>query len=284
MQSKYKSYVLYSTLLVCFLVLSPAFSETIILKNGQILSGKVLDQNLKDVVLQEEDGTKKSIPSYLIRKITYKSKKEVEEELLKEKLKNAKTNLEKNSDVTPIIIEKPDVEIIPSRTAILLYSAILPGLGQYKEGRRRASYYWFGSLAALTIASAALYEDAAFKRKTYEKTSMEFANNTFIFSSLGILNSSNQNVYNLLESRNISEDRTSMLSAANLVNSVSSVFLAFYVANLLDAYLFYPTEKQSISIKVIPELMPRTFSQSSIAHTDSVSRIPNIQVQWEYRF
>ncbi len=114
-------------MLVCFLVLSPAFSETILLKNGQILTGKILDQNLKDVVLQEEDGTKKSIPSYLIRKITFKTKKEVEEELVKEKLKKAKTNLEKNSDVTPIIIEKPEVEIIPSRTRILLYSAILPG-------------------------------------------------------------------------------------------------------------------------------------------------------------
>ncbi|TGL57847.1 hypothetical protein EHQ58_10560 [Leptospira ognonensis] len=284
MKSKYKSFVLYSTMLVCFLVLSPAFSETILLKNGQILSGKILDQNLKDIVLQEEDGTKKSIPSYLIRKITFKTKKEVEEELVKEKLKKAKTNLEKNSDVTPIIIEKPDVEIIPSRTRILLYSAILPGLGQYKEGRRRASYYWFGSLAALTVASAALYEDAASKRRTYEKTSMEFGNNTFIFSNLGILNSSNQDVYNLLESRNISNDRKAMLSAANLVNSASSLFLAFYLANLLDAYLFYPTDKQSISIKVIPELMPMTFSQAPIIQTNSVSRIPYIQVQWEYRF
>ncbi|MCZ8239530.1 MAG: DUF5683 domain-containing protein [Leptospiraceae bacterium] len=284
MKSKNKSFVLYSTFLVCFLVLSPAFSETILLKNGQILSGKILDQNQKDVVLQEEDGTKKSIPSYFIRKITFKTKKEVKEELVKEKLKNARTNLEKNSDVTPLIMEKSDVEIIPSRTRILLYSAILPGLGQHKEGRRRASYYWFGSLAALTIASAALYDDAASKRRTYEKTSMEFVNNTFILSNLGILNSSNQNVYNLLESRNISDGRTSMLSAVDLVNSVSSLILAFYLANLLDAYLFYPTEKQSISIKVIPELIPRTFSQAPMVQTDFVSRIPYIQVQWDYRF
>ncbi|MDX1959547.1 MAG: hypothetical protein SFU98_13295 [Leptospiraceae bacterium] len=281
MKSKYKSIILYSPFLICFLILSPLFSEAVLLKDGKIVSGKILNKTEEGIIIVE-DGIKKTIPSSLIRKITFKSRKELEEELEKGKSKKGNTNPETNLEEKNNSVQQ--IESIPSRTKILFYSALFPGLGQYKEGRKKASYYWFGGFATFLIATSVLYEEGISQRRIYEKSSSEFVNNALIFNSLGVLNSSNLNLYYLLETRNIGNERASMLSSANLVNSVSSLFLTFYLVNILDSYLFYPTEKKSISIKLIPELIPAASSQDSMAQTNFLSRHPYIQVQWEYRF
>ena len=149
--------------IIFFIIMSgfPVFSETIILKNREIIAGKVVSQDKNRLVLKLANGMTRVLQKKQISKITYKSLEVVKQELKTEE-KKSESALE--AEKKQAIIEKPDENSGPvpamlteSQTVIpevlveskispnkaFLYSALLPGPGQYKQNRKKISaWHW----------------------------------------------------------------------------------------------------------------------------------------------
>lgn len=251
-------------IILLFLLSTSLVAETVILKSGKIIKGKVINQNVK-LVEVKVDGKVQTIDKTLILKVVYRdlnqeqadkikkeeelklaekqkkeelAKKILEEEKLKEaerlkKEKEEKEKLAKNKEALP--------QQKLSRSQILWRSAVLPGWGQIKDGRNEG--YILGS--GFFISALAWY-----------KTNKEMKSAVKDYGNL-------QNPYKTLISPTFPASPTAAainsLPFERQQNAIDRhyregrnfaiISLLFYGFNLFDAWYFYkgnsPTGKSS---------------------------------------
>lgn len=150
------------------------FSDSIILKNGTFQKGKIIGQTSEQISLQTTEGKVVEIPKNRIIKVVFRDvtneealqiKKEEEEKFSKLKDSEEKNRLEqeeklqKERELNEALEKKKQEEELQNskdtipRSSVLWRSAVLPGWGQYVQGRKwQGLTYSFLTIAGLGVA------------------------------------------------------------------------------------------------------------------------------------
>jgi len=187
------------------------FAETIVLRKGGTVTGKIITQSRKTVRISTSTGTR-SIAKSDIKRIIYgpskdelKKRKEAEarrkkarEERkkklkeLREKRKKEREELEKKKDdekerkrlnelrrlqEEQLKKEKERKSLEPEEPSLAVavgYSMLLPGAGQLYQGRGAAGGSYMGGFFTLALGAAAAIYDYRWSRTQYKKAAWTF--------------------------------------------------------------------------------------------------------------
>ncbi|MCE9500878.1 MAG: hypothetical protein K8R21_10330 [Leptospira sp.] len=235
----------YCFLFLVFLFTSPLFSETVLLRSGEILRGNVVEQSAKSLRLKLENGNEKVIDKDRILKVVYKSMSDLEaEKLHREELKIAKereaaTAREKEeqaakkkseSDVRVATEERKRGPI--SKWGIVARSAILPGWGHWKAGERKKGIIYSSLFLGSGLISFFLSNTARHSQKEYD--SLIIASNILSnqFRQTGLSSFAD---FSLSQKLSHSEKEAKQ-NAANFQYSLGIVAIV-YIGQLVHAYL-----------------------------------------------
>lgn len=244
-------------------------ADTIVLRNGQILSATVIDQKQNEVTIKLPDGERIIYQKNEIIKISYKSVKEVREEISQEvkEVQAVYEPKEKNVAFSELVIEKETSEI--SRSHTFLYSALLPGLGQFRQKRQKSACFWFGSLAVMTVATIHYRNDYTSKREIYDQS----VRDSFLYPYAVTVNSpvtSQESGWLLAAYQNkLLSTQKNMRRASVNADSATGLLLAFYLSNLTDVIVFHPARNQTISLGM---------------NEPAYNEIKGVQFAWKYHF
>ncbi|MCE9499346.1 MAG: hypothetical protein K8R21_02410 [Leptospira sp.] len=201
-----------------FSIGSLSAAETVILKNGTVFKGQVLDQNKEGVKVKTEDGRSIEISKFQILKIIYrevsseqmKSIKAAEEKRLKdlerlaqEKEKAgeakrheieseiAKAEEEKNKQEEEeriAFLKSKGIDTGPkTRFGAILRSVILPGWGQFYQGRNVAGVGFFGTFLAGAGYAAYQQQEYLARVNDYHYANEKFNYNYFFQKTINLV-------------------------------------------------------------------------------------------------
>ncbi|MCB1322970.1 MAG: hypothetical protein KDK34_22125 [Leptospiraceae bacterium] len=276
-------------ILLLLLVLSASTlqAETLILKSGQQVEGRILSQTRTEVRIRTANGVQ-VISKTDIRRILYNDQQIQEEARRQEELRRqqeeerrrqeeearrqaeetqrqeeeaqrqaeearrqaeeeARRRAEENANVEQD--QEPKVTVWNS----LLRSAILPGWGQIHSGRSGSGWMIMGGF--LGAAGLSLYLDDQYylARRNYENDANEFFyTSPLLISSLGqaISDTSQFIPIGVYIIDKTSTSRQKMEQAGRYANGMRSALLALYVWNLLDVVLFYPDQNSTVGLEI----------------------------------
>lgn len=160
---KIKNIIKRQSVMIAFftIISSPLISHTLIMKDGDIIVGKIKNQNKTEVVI-DVDGVLKTYPKTLIKQIEFIDRKPVKKKIV--------PKVEPKKETSP----KPPAEL--NMTGIMWRSAVVPGWGHYKIGEKySAAGYLTLSIASLGY-SYSQRQQAKEKEKAYQsQTLVNFA-------------------------------------------------------------------------------------------------------------
>jgi len=258
-KTAYMNYFSSFILLLSVFYANNLFSETILLKNGNIITAKVIEQNSKEITIKADDGKVQKFSKNAILKVIYKNIdakeaqriKQEEEQKLLDKNKSA-TDKKLAEDALKKKQEEEDQkkqQATPySRTQLVLRSMVLPGWGQYKENRTVPAIV-YPSILAISIFGA--YE----KNREYRNAARDFNNLNSPYyvptpSSAILLNPASAYIYNLsFEAQREAVDRHRKMRNSYLLGA-----LLIYLLNIADTAYFY--DSGSVSRGLIFDYTP----------------------------
>ncbi len=143
----------------------------------------------------------------------------------------------------------------PYRMEALLRSLILPGWGQYYQGRSGAAFGIGGAFFASAAGMSYYDRIYASRRNDYETSANQF----FLTSPL-FLSSAGFSISSPLQlaplgfgiAQNTSAARVRMEDAARWSNNFRTLLVGLYVWNLADVLIFHPSADQEVGVSVRP--------------------------------
>lgn len=199
----------------------PVFGESILLRNGGTIKGKVTNQDQTKITLEKSDGTTVSVLKTEILKVVYKDNISKEEENKLRKAEEEKERAKKEKDLADaqskaeaerLAKEKADAQKLEeekkkeedrlakeakekqnlvsgsslSRTEAVLSSMVLPGFGQYKQKRKFAAILYptlFLGSAFLTYQKYRMYQNSL---NDYNNLSNPYSDTGLLKAALGV--------------------------------------------------------------------------------------------------
>ncbi len=162
-------------------------------------------------------------------------------------------------DLEPLPV--PPVDTGPSRLSAFIRSAILPGWGQYYQGRDKAAI-GYGSATFLAVAVATAAGSDAVAASTKYKNSAHLAAFSVYFigdgagqfnldptPSLGIFGGLSAMDFYLGNQRNSAS--AANISARNSYYALGTLAASIYIANLVDVLLFHPEKSEVDTLTTI---------------------------------
>jgi len=222
-------------------------ADTVILRSGEVVTGTIVGQNREIVRIRTEDRVR-VISKAEIRRLTF-SKDE------------ATTRPEPRPEPQPQPEDKPEqseepvaqeaVEAIEEALepeagetvdvwGALWRSALLPGWGQFAQGRATAGWIYAGSFFAGGIATGALFGEASSATAAYESE----ATVLFVAGAPAAGGIGGPFQILTLQNRNAALDRANR--ANRNANAAAGILGAIYLFNLADVVLFHPTPNTSV--------------------------------------
>jgi hypothetical protein len=181
------------TVIGILLLTSELLAETVILKNKQVFKGKVTSQNELQLSLTTNNGKAITFEKRNILKVVYKdlSEQEVKKIILEEEKKIDPKEKKPKDEVKdpknePTKDTKVEAKEVPNKWNIVWRSALVPGWGQWKAGRKAQ-----GVLAFFIVAGAAGY--VVSQRDIAHSAEAEYKSKSTIFGlgSLSTVTSTN---------------------------------------------------------------------------------------------
>lgn len=224
-------------LFVFCISLNSLFSETVILIHEEVIRGKVNSQDAISLKMTDEKGKERVFPKTEILKVIYRDvtdKAELDKIIKEEKEKKG---------IKTTKFEKRD------KKQIIWRSALLPGWGQWKAGKKKYTYITVGAflLAGAYVSgrrSAAISEQAS-----YDQTSLGIGILTFnnIQNSSG--QAQNQILLNVLINQSLFTPVET--SIANYNNSLA-IFGIIYLAQLTHSYYIGKAWEKEAQTTMLP--------------------------------
>jgi hypothetical protein len=129
-------------------------------------------------------------------------------------------------------------------------SALLPGWGQYYQGRTQAAYIYGGSFLALAGTTGILYREFEVQRTQYNDAATDFINysplvvNYDSAAALGLVT--------ILSLNKLEATRTQADQLATYANVGATLTLALYAWNLTDLWLYEPGKGMLTTVSPTP--------------------------------
>ena len=264
-------------------------AETIILKNGTRVTGKIVGQSRTAVTITS-NGRRRVIQKSDIRRISYETgnnqaaeaerrrraeaerKRKAEEEARKAEEEAARKAEEDAAKEAAEAAEANAAEIAseerrrereareaaykaagPHRLDAFLRSMILPGWGQHYQGRTSAAYGLGGAFAAGLATSFYFTQQHEIARSNYQaKADTFFFTSPLVLSSLGSSISSPTTLapLGLVLADDTANARQQMEDAGRIANNARTLLLASYLWNLTDVLVFHPSKNESLGLSV----------------------------------
>lgn len=229
-----------------FFFLTNIYSETILLKNGNVIKAKVIEQTSKEITIKTPDGKVQKFSKFSILKVIYKDIDSIEAQKIK--LEEEKKLAEKNKaaeekKLAEEALKKPKktTETKPTekgktRMGVVWRSMLIPGWGQHEENRKIPSII-YPSVIALSLFGA--YE----KNREYRNSVRDFNNLGSPYfvpppSSATLLNPISAYIYN----KSFENQRDAVENHKNTRNTYLMGALLVYLINIADAAYFYKDE------------------------------------------
>ena len=238
-------------LITCLLlvIVCPFFAptlraDTLLMKDGGRISGKITYQSEAIVRIRNQDGSR-TIDKAEIERIEYgpydpeaeeqeaRRVEELEKEL--EELKNEKEKLEAERNQLAAAQERYQANAAKTNeryNSAIWRSFIYPGWGQYHRGEETKGQIFMYGAGALLFLWYGANQDCIEKRDVYNQS----ATNALLFASTGNAGAIFTG-YFLANS-----DREAWNAAAQDATMFFSFYVALYVANIVDIYFFDTTE------------------------------------------
>jgi hypothetical protein len=220
---------------------SRLFADTVILKNRTVYKGKVISQNEQGLVFKTREGQEISFQKKAILKVLYKDLNEVEvkkviqeeEKVLEVPAKKVeKEIIPEKKEVVEEVPKPPELQEIEKRHwfQITWRSALLPGWGQYKAGRKwEAGLVFVTSLVAVNLAIQGVFNfqsaESDYKRKSL-LTPVLFNDPQSLETNLVFSFVYNSNIYSSFQSEvTNSNNQIGLLGLAYLLQLFHSVYV-----------------------------------------------------------
>ena len=236
-------YFFESFVFIYFVFSLSIFSETVILKNGNIIKAKVVNQNPKEITIKKENGSTQNYSKNSILKIVYKDidaneAKNIKEEEERKILEKNKKLTDKKISEEPIITEKESKkeQTQYSRRNIIFSSMVLPGWGQYKENRNIFAIVYPSVIGVLLFGA---YQ----KNREYRNASNDYNSlNSPYFSqapsSATFLNPGTAYIY----SHSFDSQKEAVENHQKERNMYLFSAILVYLINIVDAGYFYKND------------------------------------------
>lgn len=238
--------------LFLFLTLTiPIFAESVVMRNGKVIKGKVLTQNSKTITIRTSDGQSQTIYKTKIFKVLYQdieeheAKKLIAEDNQKQKKedipKKEITKEEPKKEEPTLLPKKPteekEIQTIShrenrSRWSIVWRSAVLPGWGQYKADQKLWAYTEGGLFWASVIGAGLSYEQASLAKHHYH-SQVRRMDLEFLFFPNFI---SNPTLSDLYYSQREKANYHALQGSNSAAKVSAGVVGIFYLANLVHSY------------------------------------------------
>lgn len=276
--------------LIFIVLLLPAslLAETVFLKNGSRVVGKIVGQSRTTVTISS-NGRRRVIKKVDIRRISYDTgnnqaaeaerrrrqaeaerKRKAEEAARKAEEEAARKAAEReaadkiaeqeaaNKAAEERRREQEAREAAyksggPYRLDAFLRSMVLPGWGQYYQGRTGAAYSLGGAFAAGLGASYYFTRQHTIARSDYQaKADTFFYTSPLVLSALGSSISSPTTLapLGLVLADDTANARKRMENAGRIANNARGALLAIYLWNLTDVLIFHPSKNESLGLSV----------------------------------
>ncbi|MBM9575525.1 hypothetical protein JWG45_00010 [Leptospira sp. 201903070] len=296
---------------LCFFPWS-LMGESIILKDGTILKGRVVSQNAQTVVIQTEDGKKQEFSKIRILKIVYKDvsqaealkiqkeeeaklaekeqkkkeqedKKKIEEELSKKNKEETEKQNKAEAEAKLAEANQKEKERLAriqqkglAPWSVAWRSAVLPGWGQWTDERKKPAIVY----SALFFSSLFLVyrQNQIYKNSVKDLNHINNPYETFIppptFSDPVAL---------YIYSQPFEEQRDRVNENYHKLQLSITFAVLVYAVNIFDAYFFHPRFGKSVSNHLILDYNPMARLDSTYT---SNSAFLGIETFWKfgYRF
>ncbi|MCB1173420.1 MAG: hypothetical protein KDK39_07645 [Leptospiraceae bacterium] len=270
-------------------IAAPLWADTLYLKNGSQLNGTIVGQSRTVVRIRVGDQVQ-VIAKTEIRRIVFQresdndaaQKRKAEEERRRkaaeakaaeeEKRRAAEEEKRRAQEATVAEEEQRRAEEAkkaaerrrqealrreqernqgPTTAGAFVRSLILPGWGQYYQGRTSDAYL-IGGIFAISAGSA-VYLDQRYQaadRSYRGDVELFLIGSPFWLSWYGttIIDTSPFVLGGLLQMQTINQSRSEMQAAARRVNGTRALVLGVYAWNLVDVILWQPNQNQALSI------------------------------------
>lgn len=274
--------------LCLFLLPAMLFAETIFLKSGGRVSGKIVGQSRTTVTIRS-GGNTRVVQKSDIRRISYDNKNGAAEEAARRKreeaarkkaeeaARKAEEETRKTEEASAVQAEearkkaeeesKNRAEELrkkeeayraagPHRMDAFLRSMVLPGWGQHYQGRKNAAYGLGGGFLAGLGISYYFEQRYNIARGAYKDKADEFfITSPLVLSSLGSSISSPTTLapLGIVLALDTSAARQRMEDAGRWANNTRTLLLGLYLWNLVDVLVFHPSQTESVGVSIGPE-------------------------------
>ncbi len=286
--------------------------ESLILKDGTILKGRVTSQNAQTVVIQTEDGRKLEFSKIRILKIVYKDvtqaealkiqkeeeaklaekeqkkkdqedKKKAEEELAKKNKEETDKQNRIDKEAKLADANQKEKERLAriqqkglSPWSVTWRSAVLPGWGQWTDERKSSAIVY----SSLFISSLYLVyrENQIYKNSVKDLNHINNPYETFIPPP-----SFSDPVALYIYSKPFEEQRDRVNQNYHKLQLSIAFSVLIYTVNVFDAYFFHPRFGKTMANHLILDYNPLARMDSS---STSISGSPMTEALWKfgYRF
>lgn len=258
--------------LLIFLFSAALFADTVYMKNGKVYNGKIVGQSRKKIRIKI-GGTTRVFEKKTIKRVIYsksaeelkkntEAKRKAEEERKRNEARadrdkkdaEEKRRLEAER-LRKIKLEKQhkiDIALGPTWHGALLRSLLVPGWGQYYQGRQSMAYIIGGAFWATATASVYMDSQYQLSRATYEDNATQFLLTSPLFlSSFGVTipDTSVFLLPGLMQTQNIIDSRQKMEDNARYANFLRFAAGALYIWNIADVILYHPSQNQSLHMR-----------------------------------
>ncbi|MBP7279983.1 MAG: hypothetical protein KBA66_00300 [Leptospiraceae bacterium] len=219
------------------------FSETIILRNGNVKKGRIVSQDKLSLVFEEKEGAEQEVFSKKeILKVSYKDLTQAEiNQILKESGGPELVNVSPGSPVADPIGGRKSI----TRGKAFLRSTALPGWGQMYQNRQIAGTAYF--LFFLGGIGFAAHQYKEFKS---ENRDYDFRSNNYFFA-LAFQDSNAQYLARIeMQSQKAQMDR-----ALHRAEIAAGVLAGVYLLNLFDVVIFHPKDNLSLRASAYTDQM-----------------------------
>ncbi|WP_061235029.1 LA_0442/LA_0875 N-terminal domain-containing protein [Leptospira weilii] len=168
--------------LIVILFMLPSFSlwsaETILLKDGASIKGKVTGQNEKIITIRMENGSVQTLSKNGVLKVIYKDVSEEEAKRIRKeeeaKIRESKSTGDKKKIKKDTILSKSEIRNFRTRSRwdLIWRSAVLPGWGHYKINHKKIGIFYgalFWGGIVLTVLST---EEIERKKSEYKDAAL----------------------------------------------------------------------------------------------------------------
>lgn len=225
-----------------FFFSSVLISETLIFRDGNVLEGKIIEQTVDSIYLENESGTTVRIPKKKLAKITFKSAKELKAEeirqIVQESLKNErpKSNADKEREekekeeaLRQELLKKSEQEFQSrSTTKAMLFSAVLPGSGLVYAKRPAIGIFYF----LATAAAGKFYADSVRAASNSEDAYNQSITNFYVLAPI-----LQNDIYTLFQRTQIQNSFDNTQKFQNQETGAGAMIGIFYIAQLVHTYI-----------------------------------------------